>query len=238
MISVSNIERFATKDGPGIRTTVFLKGCPLHCPWCANPETWQKEPVLMHMENTCVYCRVCESVCPRQVIHFENQTFQINRDQCDQCGLCVENCLNAALSINGTYMENDAILKEVLKDLDYYNESGGGVTFSGGEPLFQKEAAVSLIQQAKESGLHVAIETTGVCEPSLLQQAEPYIDLFLFDIKHVDAAKLKDVTGAPFETVKTNFEYLCEKRGNDVIARVPVIPGFNFDDLDEILSFI
>ena len=238
MISVSNIERFATKDGPGIRTTVFLKGCPLHCPWCANPETWQKEPVLMHTENKCVHCRVCESVCPMHAIHFEKQTFQMDRGQCDRCGQCVDNCLNNALSINGTYMENDAILKEVLKDLDYYQESGGGVTFSGGEPLFQKEAAVALIKQAKESGLHVAIETTGVCEPSLFHQAEPYIDLFLFDIKHVNAAKLYEVTGAPFEMVRKNFEYLCEKRGRDVIARVPVIPGFNRGDLDEILSFI
>ena len=238
MISVSNIERFATRDGPGIRTTVFLKGCPLHCPWCANPETWQKEPVLMHMENKCVHCRICESVCPQHAISFEEQMIRIRRESCDHCGQCAEACLNSALSINGTYMENEAVLKEVLKDLDYYRESGGGVTFSGGEPLFQKEAAVSLIRQAKESGLHVAIETTGVCEPSLLQQAEPYIDLFLFDIKHVNAEKLSAVTGAPFEIVQKNFEYLCEKRGGDVIARVPVIPGFNREDLDEILTFI
>ncbi len=238
MISVSNIERFATKDGPGIRTAVFLKGCPLHCPWCANPETWSTEPMLMHMENKCVKCRVCESVCPVKAITFKDQKFQIDRKRCDSCGICIENCLNSALSMNGKQMENEEILKEVLKDADYYRESGGGVTFTGGEPLFQKEATVSLLRQAKEAGLHVAIETTGVYERSLLKQAEPYIDLFLFDIKHIDAKKLKEVTGAPFETVRGNFEYLCEKRGEDVIARVPVIPGFNQEDLEEILAFI
>ena len=237
MINVSNIERFAIKDGPGIRTAVFLKGCPLHCPWCANPETWTIEPLVMHKENVCVSCRECEKVCPMHAVSFESGHYAIDRSKCTACGTCAENCLAGALSVNGKAMNEEEILKEVLKDRDYYEESHGGVTFSGGEPLFQKDA-LSLLRKAKESGLHVAVETTGMYSPEHLQEAAAYIDLFLFDIKHIDAKKLKEVTGADFEVIGRNFEWLCENRGRDVIVRIPVIPGFNQDDLDAILSFV
>ena len=238
MISLSNIERFATKDGPGIRTTVFLKGCPLHCPWCANPETWSIQPVVMHKENLCVKCHTCEMVCPEKAVSFKSGSFHIDRTLCNTCGTCVNECLPGALSINGKQMSVQEILKEVLKDQDYYEESGGGVTFSGGEPLVQNDEIIGLLKAAKEAGLHVAVETTGVYDLEHLKQAEPYIDLFLFDVKHVNAEVLKEITGAPFDTVKENFEYLCTKRGRDVIARVPVIPGFNSSHLDEIIHFI
>ena len=238
MISVSNIERFAIHDGPGIRTTVFLKGCPLHCPWCANPETWTVEPVVMHKENTCVGCRTCQHVCPKQAVSFASGRFSLNRASCDACGICVRECLPGALSINGEQMDEDAVIAEVLKDRAYYEESGGGVTFSGGEPLFQKEAVLKLLKKAKEAGLHVAAETTGVYSNEFLKQAEPYIDLFLFDIKHVNGEKLEAVTGAPWDVVRENFEYLCQRRGQDMIVRIPVIPGFNREDLEDILAFV
>lgn len=238
MISVSNIERFATHDGPGIRTTVFLKGCPLHCPWCANPETWTVSPVVMQKEAVCVHCHACENSCPKQAIRFEDNRFRMDRTLCDACGKCVRECLPGSLSINGSWMKEEDVIKTVLRDRDYYEESGGGVTFSGGEPLFQKEGIMKLLRLAKDSGLHTAVETTGVYEGAFLEEVEPMIDLFLFDIKHVQEEKLFPVTGAPWNTVKENFAYLCAKRGGDVIARVPVIPGFNRDDLEEILSFI
>ena len=237
MINVSNIERFAIKDGPGIRTAVFLKGCPLHCPWCANPETWSTEPLIMHKESVCVSCRECERVCPVRAVSFERGSYAVDRTKCIVCGACVQNCPAQALSVNGTAMSEEEILKEVLKDIDYYEESGGGVTFSGGEPLFQKDA-VSLLKAAKQCGLHTAIETTGMVSKQRFREAEPYVDLFLFDIKHIDAAKLKEVTGAGFETIKENFELICSQRGRDVIARIPVIPGFNLEDLDAILAFV
>ena len=237
MINVSNIERFSIKDGPGIRTAVFLKGCPLHCPWCANPETWTIAPVVMHKETVCVSCRECKQVCPNHAVSFESGSYEIDRSLCNACGICAENCPAGALSVNGKAMRAEEILKEVLKDWDYYEESHGGVTFSGGEPLFQKEA-VALLEAAKNAGLHVAVETTGMYSNDLLREAQKYIDLFLFDIKHIDAKKLKDVTGADFETIRTNFDWLCEQRGADVTARIPVIPGFNQDDLEAILSFV
>ena len=237
MINVSNIERFAIKDGPGIRTAVFLKGCPLHCPWCANPETWTTEPQVMHKESVCVSCRECEKICRTHAVNFESGSWAIDRQKCTACGKCADACLSQALSVNGKAMEIEAILKEVLKDMDYYEESHGGVTFSGGEPLFQKEA-ISLFRAAKEKGLHVAAETTGMYSLDHLKEAEKHIDLFLFDIKHTDAKKLKEVTGGEFEVIRKNFEYLCETRGQDVIARIPVIPGFNQEDLDAILAFV
>ena len=238
MIRVSNIERFAVHDGPGIRTTVFLKGCPLHCPWCANPETWTIEPVLMHKENACVRCKTCVHVCPNHAVTVEGGSFTVNRKACDGCGICVRACLNDALSINGTEMEEEEIIKVVLRDRDYYEESGGGVTFSGGEPLFQKEGILRLLKRAKEAGLHTAVETTGAYDRALLEEAQKNIDLFLFDIKHVNAQKLQETTGADWEQVRGNFEYLTSLRGQDVIARVPVIPDFNEPDLEEILTFL
>ena len=237
MINVSNIERFAIHDGPGIRTTVFLKGCPLHCPWCANPETWTKDPVIMYQERLCEHCETCAHVCPNQAVSFAGGNYQIDRSRCTACGICVKNCIPGALSVNGMAMKEEEIIETVLRDKDYYEESGGGLTISGGEPLFQKEAVLRLLKLAKDAGLHVAAETTGMYDTGHLRACEPYIDLFLFDIKHTDPMKLKETTGADFDLVKQNFEYLCEKRPQDVIVRVPVIPGFNDDAVEDIIAF-
>ena len=237
MISVSNIERFATRDGPGIRTTVFLKGCPLHCPWCANPETWTKDPVLMHRAERCVSCHTCEHRCEKQAVSFENGEFVLDRSRCDACGQCVRSCLPGALSVSGVWMEAEDILETVRKDRDYYEESGGGVTFSGGEPLFQPES-LHLFQLAKAEGLHTALETTGVYPNHVLREAEDFIDLFLFDFKHVDSEKLYETTGAPMDLILENLTYLTSKRPEDVIIRVPVIPGFNEDAVEKIIAFV
>lgn len=230
MINVSNIERFATHDGPGIRTTVFLKGCPLHCPWCANPETWTIDPVLMHDERKCVKCRMCESRCPNQAISF-NPDFQIDRKRCIACGTCTETCIPDALSISGKRMKIEDIIKEIDKDKDYYEYSGGGVTISGGEPFFQKEI-FELVEAIKSNGYHLAAETTGNYSLEHLKKIEPYIDLFLFDLKHVDSKKIKEVAGANLEMILNNLDYLSKHCPEKVIIRVPVIPTFNyFDDV-------
>ncbi|WP_288522639.1 glycyl-radical enzyme activating protein [uncultured Holdemanella sp.] len=234
MIRVSNIEKFATHDGPGIRTTVFLKGCPLHCPWCANPETWNMEPVLMHDERKCVECKTCMHVCSQHAISFP---FKWDMEKCIYCKKCEDACLQDAISFAGKDMEIDDVLKEILKDKDYFDQSNGGVTISGGEPFMQFDAFLELIKQCKEKGLHVAVETTGNYSLDKLKQALPYIDLFLMDLKHLDAQKLKDVTGGNLNLILNNFTYLAKNCPKKVIVRMPVIQRFNDDICEDVIKF-
>lgn len=234
MIRISNIEKFATHDGPGIRTTVFLKGCPLHCPWCANPETWKIEPVLMHDDRKCVECKTCMHVCAQQAISFP---FQWNIDKCVYCKKCEDACLQEAISFAGKDMEIEDVVCEVLKDKEYYDQSNGGVTISGGEPFMQFDAFLELIKQCKANGLHVAVETTGNYSLDKLKVALPFIDLFLMDLKHLDAQKLKDVTGGNLTLIVNNFKYLSENCPKKVIVRMPVIPRFNDDNCEDVIKF-
>lgn len=234
MIRISNIEKFATHDGPGIRTTVFLKGCPLHCPWCANPETWSMEPVLMHDERKCIACKTCMHVCRQQAISFP---FQWDMTKCMYCKKCEEYCLQDAISFAGKDMEIEDVVYEVLKDKDYYEQSNGGVTISGGEPFMQFDAFLELIKQCKEKRLHVAVETTGNYSLDKLKQALPYVDLFLMDLKHLDAQKLKEVTGGNLDLILNNFTYLAKNCSEKVIVRMPVIPRFNDDICEDVIKF-
>lgn len=234
MIRISNIEKFATHDGPGIRTTVFLKGCFLHCPWCANPETWKSEPVLMHDAKKCVECKTCMHVCERGAISFP---FQWDMDKCIYCKKCENYCLQDAISFAGKDMEINEVIKEVLKDKDYFDQSNGGITISGGEPFMQLDAFIELIKQCKNNGLHVAVETTGNYCLDTLKEALPYIDLFLMDLKHLDAQKLKDITGGNLDLILNNFKYLAQHCPNKVIVRMPVIPRFNDDICEDVIRF-
>lgn len=234
MIRISNIEKFATHDGPGIRTTVFLKGCFLHCPWCANPETWKSEPVLMHDAKKCVECKTCMHVCERGAISFP---FQWDMDKCIYCKKCENYCLQDAISFAGKDMEINEVIKEVLKDKDYFDQSNGGITISGGEPFMQLDAFLELIKQCKNNGLHVAVETTGNYCLDTLKEALPYIDLFLMDLKHLDAQKLKDITGGNLNLILNNFKYLAQHCPNKVIVRMPVIPRFNDDICEDVIRF-
>lgn len=234
MIRISNIEKFATHDGPGIRTTVFLKGCFLHCPWCANPETWKSEPVLMHDAKKCVECKTCMHVCERGAISFP---FQWDMDKCIYCKKCENYCLQDAISFAGKDMEINEVIKEVLKDKDYFDQSNGGITISGGEPFMQLDAFLELIKQCKNNGLHVAVETTGNYCLDTLKEALPYIDLFLMDLKHLDAQKLKDITGGNLDLILNNFKYLAQHCPNKVIVRIPVIPRFNDDICEDVIRF-
>lgn len=228
MIKVSNIERFTLHDGPGIRTTVFLKGCPLHCPWCANPETWSISPVLMHDSKKCVGCRQCEINCSSKAITW-NHDFHWNMDSCIFCHTCIDICSFDALSFSGKEMGIEEIVSEVLKDIRYYETSNGGVTISGGEPFVQFDDFLSLLKELKKHNLHVAVETTGNYELKKLKEAVPNIDLFLFDIKHTDKQLLKQVTGADLGQILQNLSFLSTVTTSDVIIRVPVIPGFNYE---------
>ncbi len=234
MINVSNIERFATHDGPGIRTTVFLKGCMLHCPWCANPETWNIKPILMHDERKCVGCEECKRNCPTSSITFP---FSWNMNRCIYCHACENVCLQDAISFSGKEMEIKDIVKEVLKDQDYYKQSHGGVTISGGEPFYQFDAFVELIKELKKNGLHVAVETTGNYSIARLKKVYPYVDLFLMDLKHLNSEKLNKVTGACLDLILDNFKYLSKIDPSKVIVRMPVIPRFNEDMCESVIQF-
>ena len=236
MIKVSNIERFATHDGPGIRTTIFLKGCPLHCPWCANPETWTLATILMHDEKKCVRCHCCQKVCEKMAIDFDPD-FKINRNLCDGCQKCMDVCIPEAISFSGKEMTIDEILEEISKDDAYYKNSNGGITLSGGEPLFQFEEVFKLIQILKEKGYHIAIETTGMYNLNVLKKVEPYIDLFLHDIKHLNKEKLESITGASKEIIFNNLDYLSKTCKEKVIIRTPVIPGFNEEIVKDIILY-
>ncbi len=236
MISVSNIERFAVHDGPGIRTTVFLKGCMLHCPWCANPETWSVQPVLMHDEKKCVHCRLCEKYCPQKAITFEPD-FHIDYSLCRACGTCTQTCIPNALEISGKWMTAEEILDEATKDKKYYENSQGGITLSGGEPLFQFEESFELIQRIHIEGFHLALETTGNYSLEKLQKVEPYVDLFLMDCKHLDPEKLYHITGADYDQIMENFAYLSKHCPQKVIVRMPVIWDFNQDQIEKIIEW-
>ena len=226
MTEIFNIERFATHDGPGIRTTVFFKGCGMHCPWCANPESWDTAPVLMHTDRVCTSCGQCEAVCPIHAIQLKPY-WHVDQNLCTACRKCEDACLNDAISFAGTSMTAEEIMKEAVKDKDYYSDSNGGITISGGEPFLQKDGLIELLKLAKNNGLHTAVETAGFYDTEALKETMPFIDLFLFDQKHADAEILKSVTGADMQVIDANLNWLSMNCPERVIIRIPVIPGFN-----------
>lgn len=225
-LRVFEIERFAVHDGPGIRTVVFLKGCRLHCPWCSNPESQSAVRELMRDEKKCVGCGECARNCPSgAVVWTPAERPRVDRKLCRACGKCASLCPAGALSLCGENMSAEQIERTVLRDRDYYEESGGGVTFSGGEAVLQAPALAPLMASLSENGIHTAIETCGAASAENFAMVIPHTRLFLFDIKHADAARLRAVTGADIAEVGANLA--AAAAGSEVIARVPVIPSFN-----------
>lgn len=227
MLDLFHIERFATHDGPGIRTTVFLKGCGMHCPWCANPESWGREAVLMHDARVCTRCGACAKACRPQAITVQAGQWHFDPSKCSRCQDCAGACLQDAICFAGMRMSTDGILAEVLKDKPYYDNSGGGLTVSGGEPLLQTAGLKELLEKAKQAGLQTAVETAGSYDSAKLVQILPYTDLILMDFKHVDRERFRQVTGGDLNLVAENFSLLAKQCPQKVIVRIPVIPGFN-----------
>ncbi|MDF9825596.1 pyruvate formate lyase activating enzyme [Breznakia sp. PF5-3] len=236
MINVFNIERFATHDGPGIRTVVFLKGCPLHCPWCANPESQDPNPILLYDKKKCIKCRTCEYSCPSKAITFVDDEFHYDDSKCKNLQVCVDNCPTGALEISGKAMSYADVVEEVMKDIDYYEASDGGVTISGGEPFTQFKSLLALVKEFKHKNLHVAIETCGNFSNSYIEEIDPYIDLYLFDLKHIDKNMYREICGGDLSIVFKNLETIDPRK---VILRVPVITEFNYDPktLEAILKY-
>lgn len=227
---VFDIQKFSVNDGPGVRTTVFLKGCQMKCLWCHNPESLSVKPQLSFSKDKCVGCRECETVCPKSVHSFDPEgNHHVDFSACDACGKCVDACIHGALKIYGKEQSVDEVFSEVAKDKIYFDKSGGGMTLSGGEALKQFDFSLALAKKCKEHGIHVCVETNGASKPEHYRQIAPYVDLFLFDYKATGEEKHKDLTGLSQSFVNQNLDLLNEI-GAQVILRCPLIPGYNLSE--------
>lgn len=223
--TIFNIQKFCVNDGPGIRTTVFLKGCPLRCAWCHNPESQVADSEIMFYEDKCVSCGRCVSLCKMGCHTLQNGVHMFDRGNCSRCFKCVEiGC--GALEKAGQSISSEEVIDEVLKDKIFYDNSGGGITLSGGEPLFQIDFALDLLKMAKELGLHTVIETCGFTSEKNMKKAAEYVDLFLFDYKETDSRLHKEFTGVDNSVILKNLE-LLDSLKKKIILRCPVIPGYN-----------
>lgn len=223
---IFNIQKFSVHDGPGIRTTVFMKGCPLQCLWCSNPESQSFLPELLIRDINCKGCGACVDVCPQGAISITKKTGRIiDRQKCDQCLLCVQSCLYGSLLQCGQYRTVKDVLADVLQDKIFYKNSGGGVTLSGGEPLSQSKFTSEFLAECKKEGLHTALETAGHGSWKEMEKVLGFVDLVLFDIKHLDSGMHEKKTGIKNNILLENLQKAAAT--NNIWLRVPLIAGFN-----------
>ncbi len=227
--TVFDIQTYSLHDGPGIRTTVFLKGCPLACLWCQNPESQHHQPEVLFYPERCTGCGQCVTACPRQAIWIADRKSHTKRNLCDGCGKCADICLNAARTLSGRVWSAEDIFNEVKKDEAFYRRSGGGITLSGGEPLAQPEFSTAILSLCKRAGMHTAIETTGMARWGTLKQVLEYVDLLLYDLKHIDSRSHRRCTGIRNDLILENLKRIRTNFNTPIIARIPIIPGYNAD---------
>jgi pyruvate formate lyase activating enzyme len=223
---VFDVQRFSLHDGPGIRTVVFLKGCPLRCAWCANPESQVPGPQIAWFENLCVSCGRCVEACPRGAIRMDCSRVRTDRRVCMACGACAAACSRGARRLMGHDMTVDEVMAEVRRDAPFFRRSGGGVTFSGGEPLAQPAFLHECLRRCRRWGYHTAVETCGHVRWGDLREAATLTDLFLYDLKEFDSARHQELTGLGNELILENLQKLLESE-SQVTVRMPVIPGAN-----------
>ncbi|MBN2399555.1 MAG: glycyl-radical enzyme activating protein [Candidatus Aminicenantes bacterium] len=236
---IFDIKKFAVHDGPGIRSTVFFKGCPLRCSWCQNPEGISFDPQVMLFEQRCLDgCRDCIVVCPQKALSKDAANIVLDRGRCDGCGLCAASCPADALQMAGKAVSVEAVINELAKDEVFYLESGGGITCSGGEPLTQIDFLHVLLQAAKKRGWHTAVDTSGHAPFAYFAKIIPSVDLFLFDLKSMDADKHRRHCGEDNGLIVDNLRRLSEA-ARSLSIRVPLVPGFNDSpaDLDRMADF-
>lgn len=226
---IFNIQKFCLHDGDGIRTCVFLKGCPLRCIWCHNPESLEKSPALSFSRQKCSSCGKCVNLCSARTA--ENGRLEIDRTECTACGKCTEICLNDANEITGIEMTASQVMDEVLKDKIFYDTSGGGLTVTGGEPSYQADFTLELLSLAKAKGINTAIETCGAGTRDFYEKAADLGTTFLYDIKCIDPEKHRKLTGADNAHIMANLSYLMGRKA-DIIIRLPLIPDCNDSDED------
>lgn len=221
---IFDVRRFSIHDGPGIRTTVFFKGCPLYCWWCHNPESRSDHSELMEYENRCLRCGTCVDACPQHAITQAGETLFTDPNRCQLCGTCVEVCPSDARQLVGKPYTLPILMQLLERDRPFYKESGGGITLSGGEPLMQPTFAATLLQSCKQAGLHTALDTSGYAPWELFEQILPYTDLFLYDIKLMDDDQHIHFTGVSNTLVISNLKQLS-RHGAAIHLRLPIIPG-------------
>jgi pyruvate formate lyase activating enzyme len=239
-----DIQGFSVQDGPGVRTTVFLKGCPLHCPWCHSPESQAFYKQLSWINLRCLGTEACESrcikACTKNALELgptrkdsktgeDLQMVHVKRELCDNCGACADKCYVEALTLCGKDWTPEALVERLLQDKNFFDNSGGGVTISGGEPLSQIDFVEEVLRGLKAHGIHVCLDTTGFAPWEALERTLPYVDLYLYDLKHMDSAKHKATVGVPNEQIHANARALAA-RGKKLQIRIPVIPLFNDDE--------
>jgi pyruvate formate lyase activating enzyme len=226
---IFDIQKYAIHDGAGIRTTVFFKGCPLRCWWCQNPEGQDSKPELVYRKSRCIDCGECAKNCPRVAISLAAQHVSINRENCVLCDNCSRVCPSDALSIAGKQVSVKEILEEIEKDMPFFNESGGGVTFSGGEPLLQHDFLNALLTECKERDIDTIVQTCGFAPYEIVDRVRDKVDLFLYDIKIMDDRKHRKYTGGSNRQILENLKKLAES-GSSIVISFPIIPGINDDD--------
>jgi pyruvate formate lyase activating enzyme len=237
--TVFNIQRFSLHDGPGIRTTVFLKGCPLRCPWCHNPESQSGAPELAVLANRCIGCGGCVETCEHGAVTLQDGVAVTDWALCQRCGECTDVCPMAGRTLLGQEMTVTDLLREVARDCDFFEESGGGVTFSGGEPMAQPGFLIACLQACRGRGIHTTVDTCGYASQATLMDVAKWTDLFLYDVKIVDSALHERYTGVPSTPILDNLRWLCAN-GSRVWLRMPLIPDVNDDSasIEAVVSLI
>ncbi len=230
---IFDIQRFSIHDGPGIRTTIFFKGCPLACAWCQNPESHKVAPEAAFYKEYCRMCFRCKEACPEGAI-LEDREHRVDYSRCKACGMCPDVCLHNAIRIIGREWTADALAHEVMKDRDFFEDSGGGVTLSGGEPMLHAAFLREFLPLVKDAGIHINIETCGQFRWEHMERIIPYLDLIYFDIKHMDGEEHRKHTGASNRVILENFMKLAAVFPG-LQARMPVVPGIN-DEPDNIVA--
>ena len=239
--TILTIQHCAVHDGPGIRTLVFMKGCPLRCSWCCNPESQSAQPQLRYLKFHCKACLECVEHCPTASVSASDDGMQRSFDECNICEskVCIEKCNNNAITLSGKEITADELVKAIALDISFYRNSGGGVTFSGGEPLMQPAFLLEVLKKCKALEIHTAIETCGWADRKSLQDIIPFTDLFLFDLKIMDPELHQIHTGMPIGPILENLAFLASQNA-DIIIRVPLVPGItdtlpNMESIAEIM---